>query len=105
LVAAAVALPIALASGQDMGVSGSDWKFLALLALVGGAGHTLVNFAHSNTKLVLVSLMFLAVPILSTAWAALFLGESLNVWQMAGMAIVLISLGTIIYTMEHREGH
>ena len=103
LVAAATALPIALASGQDMGVSGSDWKFLALLALVGGAGHTLVNFAHSNTKLILVSLMFLAVPILSTAWAALFLGESLNIWQIAGMAIVLISLGTIIYTMEHRE--
>jgi drug/metabolite transporter (DMT)-like permease len=46
--------------------------------------------------------MFLAVPILSTAWAALFLGESLNIWQMTGMAIVLISLGTIIYTMEHR---
>jgi len=102
-VAAVVMLPVALASGQDLAVPRSSIWFLALLAFVGGAGHTLVNFAHAHTKLLLMSLMFLAVPVLSTAWAALFLGESLNAWQISGMGIVLAALGMLVVTNERRD--
>lgn len=102
-VAALAVLPAALVSGQDFAVpKGSIW-FLAVLALVGGTGHTLVNYAHAHTKLVMVSLMFLAVPVLSTAWAALFLDEPVNGWQVTGMATVVGSLGVLIYVMEHRN--
>ncbi len=96
VVAALAILPVSLASGQSMAVPRSSWIFLAVLALVGGTGHTLVNYAHARTKLLLVSLMFLGVPVLSTSWAAIFLGESLNLWQVTGMAVVIGALGTLV---------
>jgi len=102
-VAAVVVLPVALLSGQDFAVPRTSIWFLAVLAFVGGVGHTLVNYAHAHTKLVMVSLMFLAVPVLSTAWAALFLDEPVNGWQVTGMATVIGSLGVLIYVMEHRN--
>jgi drug/metabolite transporter (DMT)-like permease len=103
IVAAVVMLPIALLSGQSMSVPGSSIWFLALLAIVGGIGHTLVNFAHGHTKLLLVSLMFLGIPVLATSWAAIFLGESVNRRQVTGMAIVLAGLGVLIITNERRD--
>ena len=103
VVAAVVVLPLALASGQAMAVPRSSWIFLAVLAMLGGVGHTLVNYAHVNTKLLLVALMFLAVPVLSTSWAALFLSEPVNRWQVAGMAVVVGALSTLIASNARPE--
>lgn len=103
VVAALVALPIALASGQAMAVPRSSWIFLAVLAFVGGTGHTLVNYAHAHTKLLLMSLMFLVVPVLSMLWAALFLDEPINAWQGIGMSVVVVSLGRLIASATKPE--
>jgi drug/metabolite transporter (DMT)-like permease len=70
--------------------------------VVPGAGHTLVNWAHGHTPLVLVSMLFLLNPVVATGLAALFLGESVNGFQIAGMLLVLGSLGVLMVRL-HRS--
>ena len=102
LVAAVLIVPVALVSGQSVAVPRADWWWLALLVVVPGAGHTLVNWAHGHTPLVLVSMLFLLNPVVATGLAALFLGESVNGFQIAGMLLVLGSLGVLMVRL-HRS--
>ena len=96
LVAGALVLPLALFSGQSFEVPRSDWPWLAFLVIVPGAGHTLVNWAHAHTPLVLISMLFLLNPVVATGLAALFLDEPVNGFQIAGMALVIGSLGVLM---------
>ena len=59
-----------------------------------------MNWAHVRVSLAIISMLTLANPILSTIGAAIFLGETLDTWQVAGMALVLAAL---IITIR-REG-
>ena len=102
LVAAVLTVPVALVSGQSVAVPRADWWGLALLVVIPGAGHTLVNWAHGHTPLVLVSMLFLLNPVVATGLAALFLGESVNGFQIAGMLLVLGSLGVLMVRL-HRS--
>lgn len=99
-VAALIVLAVALLSGQDLASPrGYDWLIMVLLALFPGTlGHLLTNWAHSHVSALVMSVMLLAVPVISAAGAAALLGESLNGIQIAGGAIVLAAIGTLILT-------
>lgn len=105
-VAAVIMLAIALASGQDLGSPrGWEWAVLLGLALFPGTlGHFLTNWALPHTSAFVVSIMFLAVPVLACLGAALFLGETLNAPQLAGAAIVLISVGAVVAATSPATG-
>lgn len=102
IVAGVAVLPLALASGQSFAAPRADWVWLVALVVIPGAGHTLVNWAHAHTPLLLVSLLFLLNPVVATTLAALFLDEPVNGYQMAGMAAVLASLSVLVVRIQRR---
>jgi drug/metabolite transporter (DMT)-like permease len=100
LISALVATPIAVASGTNMAwPSWQSWFYLAIMAVVAGlGGHFLMSYAVPHLPLWLSSTMTLSIPVISTAAAALWLGESLAGVQAVGMAIVLVALGFAVLT-------
>jgi drug/metabolite transporter (DMT)-like permease len=97
-VAALFMLAVCLATGQDLASpDGSDWIVLVALALVSGTlGHLLVNWAHAHTSAFVISIIFLGTPVLASAGAARYLGETLGADQIVGAAIVLGSIAKIV---------
>jgi drug/metabolite transporter (DMT)-like permease len=106
-VAAPSVLAVALLTGQDLASPhGYDWLLLIFLAVFPGTlGHLLINWAHSHVSALVMSVMFLAVPVISACGAAALLGESLNAVQVAGGVIVLAAIGTLVLTSpgEHPD--
>lgn len=97
-VAGIVILAVALATGQDLGSpTGRDWSILLFLAVFPGTlGHFLTNWAHRHTSAFVMSVMMLAVPVLASGGAAVFLDERLVPIQVAGGVIVLLAIGMVI---------
>ena len=88
---------VVLASGQRLAVPDTrTWALLAVTIVLGGAGHLMMNWAHAYTPLMLTSLLTLAGPVISVAAAAAFLGEPIFGAQVAGIAVVLGSLGFVV---------
>jgi drug/metabolite transporter (DMT)-like permease len=98
LVAAIALTPAAMLSGNriDPGSVG-DWAWIAVLAVgSGGLGHLLISWAHDHIDLSVMSLLTLAVPVVATLSAALFLDEPLVAVQLVGLAVVLGALGLVV---------
>jgi len=105
-VSGVVMFVVALATGQRLGSPhGWDWAILLFLAIVSGTlGHFLTNWALPHTSAFVVSIMFLAVPVLACAAAALFLGEALGAAQLIGGIIVLGAVGAVIASVPSQTG-
>ena len=83
----------------------TDWALLFCLAMLPGTlGHFLTNWAHPHTSAFVVSIMFLAVPVIACAGAALILGETLNATQVVGAVIVLVAVGAVVATAQPAAG-
>lgn len=97
-VAGLIMLVVVLVTGQRLGSPhGHDWAILLFLAVFPGTlGHFLTNWAHPYTSAFALSIMFLAVPVLACAGAAVFLGESLSATQLVGAAIVLAAVAAVV---------
>lgn len=105
LVAAVVAVPIVLLLGAPVAVSDADqWAFVAATVLLGAGGHFVMNWAHAYTPIVLSSLLTLASPVISVAVAAAWLGEPVNGTQVAGIVVVLVSLGAVVVQTARDRG-
>ena len=79
-VAALIMLVICVASGQPL-LAPRGWQWAALLTLAlfpGTLGHFLASWAYPHASAFAVSILFLAVPVVATAGAAVFLGETLS---------------------------
>jgi drug/metabolite transporter (DMT)-like permease len=100
LVAFLVVAPLALLSGALTGEAGQldTGRVLAVVVvvLVPGSGHVLMNWAHEHTTLTMSSLATLGLPVISTAMAAVFLGQRITWTQAGGIAIVLVALAAVI---------
>ncbi len=91
-----------LLTGQQLGSPrGWDWLLLAGIAVLPGTlGHFLTNWAHRHASAFIMSIMMLAIPIIASALAAVFLGEMLRAPQIAGGVTVLVAIGAIISSRE-----
>ena len=77
--------------------AGWDWLVLLTLAVFPGTiGHVLTNWAHAHVAAFSISMMFLAAPIVSSASALAFLGETVNGMQIVGGLIVLVAIGATV---------
>lgn len=87
-----------LITQQDLVLRDStDLFILFIIAVVPGTlGHLIVNWAHLYTKAFIVSMMLLAIPVISASGAAFFLNEKLNLIQITGGLVVLLSIGMVI---------
>jgi drug/metabolite transporter (DMT)-like permease len=103
-VAGVIVTAVTLLSGQDIrSPDGYDLVVLALVALIPGTtGHLVVNWAHAHTEAFVVSIMILAIPVFSSAGAALFLDEPLNFTQVAGGVVVLVAVAMVVRAGRYR---
>lgn len=69
-----------------------DLALIALVALGPGNGHLLVNWAHPRVSATLASLVLAALPLLSSLWARLVLGEPYTWRHTVGMLLVLTAI-------------
>ena len=97
LVSAILVIPVPFLLDQPLGSpTGGGWAQITAIALVNGAlGHFLMNWSHNHVPLVAVSLLTLAIPVVSAAIAAVFLDEPLELVQIAGMAVVIGALALV----------
>jgi drug/metabolite transporter (DMT)-like permease len=93
VVAAVVLFPFAVASGERIVVdSASSWLWIAMLALIPGTGHLLMNWAHSQVDVSVSSVIASSNPIFAAGAAWAVLGEGLDAVQlMCG----LVGIGAI----------
>jgi drug/metabolite transporter (DMT)-like permease len=98
LVVAAVAMtPVVVLSGHAViPPHASDLGWAALVALVPGSGHLLVNWAHRATPIMVTSLLTLGTPVVSIAGAAVLLGEPLTALQVAGAVVALGGVAMVL---------
>lgn len=98
IVAAAIAVPFAAATGTDLSPAGPrDWgSILVITVFSGGIGHVLLNWSHAHVPLQTVSVLTLLVPVIAIAGAVLFLGETLAVVQLIGIIVVLGALIEVV---------
>jgi drug/metabolite transporter (DMT)-like permease len=72
--------------------TGRQWGMLAVLALLPGNGHLLVNWALPRVSAALGSLVLTAVPLLASLWAHVIFHEPYGVPQLLGMALVAAAI-------------
>jgi drug/metabolite transporter (DMT)-like permease len=106
-VAGVVIFGAALVTQQSfLSPHGWDWLMLLFIAVFPGTlGHFLMNWAHAHVSAFLVSIMLLAVPVLASLGAAMFLNEPLNGVQVAGGALVLTAIGIIVRSAHGPVGN
>ena len=106
IVSALVTLPIPLL--VDGVIESTDTRgglTIAFITVVNGLlGHFLMARAHGHVSLLTISLLTLAIPVISAAVAAMWLDESLTWLQVSGMAIVLVALALVSLSAARRVG-
>ncbi len=98
LVAAIVLVPFAVGSGERLVVdSASPWLWIAMLALIPGTGHLLVNWAHSRVDVSISSVIGSSNPIFAAGVAWAVLGQGLDAVQilcgLVGIAAMCVVAG------------
>lgn len=98
LVAAVVITPVALLSGVSLRVEHLvTWLVIGVLAVgPGGASHLLINWAHPHVTIVRSSLLTLAIPVVASVLAAVFLDEPLTALQVVGGLVVIGALAAVV---------
>ena len=105
-VAALIMTVICVGSGQPLlAPRGWEWAVLLGLALFPGTlGHFLASWAYPHASAFAVSIMFLAVPVVASVGAAVFLDESLGALQLVGGAVVLAAVAAVVLSQPARAG-
>jgi drug/metabolite transporter (DMT)-like permease len=97
VIASFVVLPVAVIAERGLPAGRPvDWAWLAVMVLGPGGGHLLMNWAHNHTTITMTSLLTLAVPVVSAVAAAIWLDEPVAAVQVAGIVVVLASLGAVV---------
>jgi drug/metabolite transporter (DMT)-like permease len=95
-IAAAVTSVVVLASGQALGrVRLTDWIWIALLALVPGSGHLLMNWAHRFVDASVSSAISCLSPLVAAILAIPILGQPLSTLQVIGELIGLAAIAIV----------
>ncbi|MEM7340316.1 MAG: DMT family transporter, partial [Actinomycetota bacterium] len=104
IVAAMVATPFALVSGQVFEwPTLNAWFWLILLSVGPGlTSHMLMNWALGYVPAWFGSTLTLAIPVTSTLLAWAFLNEAVVLLQFLGMAVVVGALGVLV-TQQSRQ--
>ncbi|MFW6049972.1 MAG: DMT family transporter [Myxococcota bacterium] len=92
VVALVVVAPALLFVSPARPLEGWQWGLVAVLALVPGNGHLLVNWAHMRVSAALASLVLAAVPLLASVWAWLLFGEPYGPWHLVGMILAALAI-------------
>jgi len=95
LVATVAMVPVTLLSGEHLGWgTQADWLWMALLALIPGGAHVLLNWAHRFVGVSVSSVIVSVNPVVAAGAAAVVLGQAVDAVQVVGgvAAIVAVSM-------------
>ncbi|MGA2531071.1 MAG: DMT family transporter [Acidimicrobiales bacterium] len=89
---------VVLASGQNLGrVEAGDWLWIALLAVVPGGAHLMMNWAHRYVDASISSVIGSSNPIVAAAAAVVILGQKVSLLQilcgLAALAAITVVAG------------
>jgi drug/metabolite transporter (DMT)-like permease len=96
-------LPIALAHGDVLGLSGTGWTYMLILSLTSGiVAQGLLVYAQKTIQIGTIGIAQVAQPALAVVWSYLVLGEVVGDRQAAGIAIVMGGLAG--FTLLNQRG-
>jgi drug/metabolite transporter (DMT)-like permease len=102
-VAAVAVLPVALAHGEVLELSGTGWKYTVILALTSGiTAQGLLVYAQKTIQIGTIGIAQFAQPALAVVWSYLLLAEVINGRQALGIAIVMAGLAA--FTVLNQRG-
>jgi drug/metabolite transporter (DMT)-like permease len=102
-IAAVAVLPLALAHGDVLGMSGTGWTFMLILTFTSGVAAQGLNvFAQKSIQIGTIGIAQVAQPALAVVWSFLLLDEVVNPRQIAGIAIVVG--GLLAFIAIHQRG-
>jgi len=101
-VAASVAVtPVLFIAGQTpTHVRPGAWVWFALLAIVPGSGHVLLNWAHRFVDVSLSSVIVAANPVVAVVGAATLLHQHLRATQVVGGIVALSTIGLVVWRTQ-----
>jgi drug/metabolite transporter (DMT)-like permease len=104
IVAAVAVVPLPLLfEGTLRGTDANGWLMIVYITVINGLlGHFLMAYAHGHVTLLTVSLLTLAIPVISAAAAAVWIDEPLTEVQVLGMAVVLGALALVTLSTARR---
>ena len=94
------ATPVALALAADdlWPLSTKTWIAVAILwFLTGSAAHGLMYFSHKSVPVATISVTQVGQPAVSVFAAWLIVGETITVWQLPGMALMIIGMALVVW--------
>ncbi len=101
-IATVAVLPLALFSGNMAALTPRSWVFIAILAVITGTGaHGLIVFAQKTVPIGTISLLQVAQPAMAVLWSVLLLSKRINLWQAAGMVVVIA--GLVLVSVESQR--
>ena len=101
ITAGVVLTPIVLLSSQSLGgMTASAWFWVAMLAIVPGSGHLLMNWAHRHVDASVSSTIGNLNPLVASLAAIAILGQLLTVTQVIGLLVGLAAITMI--AVSHR---
>ena len=102
-IAAVSVLPLALANGDVLGMSGTGWTYTLLLTfLTGVAAHGMLVYAQKTIQIGTIGIAQVVQPAMAVVWSFLLLGETLRQRQMIGIAISMS--GLLGFLVLHERG-
>jgi drug/metabolite transporter (DMT)-like permease len=76
-----------------LSITAHGWLYTVMLTLMTGVlAHGLMVFAQTTIPIGTIGIAQIAQPALAALWSFLLLGETLQGWQVIGMALVLVGL-------------
>ena len=102
-IATLAVLPLALAHGDVLGLSGTGWAFMLIVTFTSGVIAQGLNvYAQKTIQIGTIGIAQVAQPALAVVWSFLLLGEVVNARQAAGIAIVMG--GLLGFVVLHQRG-
>ena len=100
-IAAVSVLPLALANGDVLGMSGTGWTYTLLLTfLTGVAAHGMLVFAQKTIQIGTIGIAQVVQPAMAVVWSFLLLDETLRQRQVLGITISFSGLLGFLVVLE-----
>ena len=96
-IATVAVLPLAIANGDVLGMSGKGWIYTLILTFViGVAGHGLMVFAQKTIAIGTIGISQVVQPALAVVWSFLLLGETVRGGQVIGIGVAIGGLAAFL---------
>ena len=103
-IAAPTVLPLAIASGDVFGMTGTGSTYMLILTFVSGvAANGLLVYAEKTIAIGTIVIAQVVQPALAVVWSFLLLGETLRGGQFVGIAIAVSGLLAFIVINQRGE--